>query len=438
MATANIILYKKKVKKDGSHSVALVITHNRTRNYIFFLGYSCTPEYWNHTAGRFNDSKDAKELNKIKDGIKYVKYPDAESHNRTLSVKLEEAKETIQEINRSGKPFTFAEFAIEYKKEIQLLPLDAYFKKWIVKYEQEGKIGNATTYSNTLSALNRFNPRMKLKDVNVMMLKRFETWLRTDKSASTKNKAKTKLKDTSISVYMRTLRALLNKAIADGLFKAENYPFSRNRSEKFKYQVSALKTKTAKRALSKDVIDEIKLLKTSKDSKIRFGQLMFLFSYYTRGMNFIDISFLKWNQIGNERIDYVRRKTKQPFSIPILPQTKKILDQFRNDDSNHSDYVFGILDDSIHTTDRQKHTRVKTVLRDVNKSLKEIAKLIGMEGVKITTYVGRHSYATVLKKANVSTSKISQALGHGTEKITQVYLDDFEQEAIDSEERNIL
>ena len=77
------------------------------------------------------------------------------------------------------------------------------------------------------------------------------------------------------------------------------------------------------------------------------------------------------------------------------------------------------------------------MLRKINKDLKQIGKLAKMNGV-LTTYVARHSYATILKKSGVATTVISQALGHDCEKTTQIYLESFENNVLDEASKLIL
>jgi site-specific recombinase XerD len=69
--------------------------------------------------------------------------------------------------------------------------------------------------------------------------------------------------------------------------------------------------------------------------------------------------------------------------------------------------------------------------------LESIGRSLGIE-LKLTTYVARHSYATVLKRSGVSTSIISESLGHSSERVTQIYLDSFDNEQINDAMKNLL
>ena len=85
---------------------------------------------------------------------------------------------------------------------------------------------------------------------------------------------------------------------------------------------------------------------------------------------------------------------------------------------------------NAHKTEQQKLNRLHKVITKVNKVLKAIGEELNIP-IKLTTYCARHSYATVLKRAGVATSIISESLGHSSEKVTQIYLDSFENNQID-------
>lgn len=146
------------------------------------------------------------------------------------------------------------------------------------------------------------------------------------------------------------------------------------------------------------------------------------------GMNFSDMAKLKWNNIQEGRIIYKRSKTGKLFTIKILPPVQEILDQYKDHNKN-SDYIFPILMRN-HQTPIQIKNRLKSGLRTLNKHLKNIGESVGIKK-KLTSYVARHTWAIVMKKSGISTTIISEGLGHSNENITQVYLDSFENETLD-------
>ena len=154
-------------------------------------------------------------------------------------------------------------------------------------------------------------------------------------------------------------------------------------------------------------------------------------------MNFIDITYLKWADVSDGYIYYTRKKTGGQFEIPVNEHNNAILNYFKENYRNDGGYIFPIIDLKIHKTLKQQYTRKKTAIKAVNDNLKTLAKLIGEPTLKLTTNVGRHSYATGLKRSGANTSYITEALGHATQEQTQTYLDEFEKGVIESWENKM-
>jgi len=232
----------------------------------------------------------------------------------------------------------------------------------------------------------------------------------------------------SISVYMRTLRALINKAIKEKQCPPEAYPFK-------EYSISKLKNEPSRKALTKEEIRKIIDFVPDPNTKQELTKHVFLFSFYTRGMNFNDIAKLQCSNISNGRVEYIRSKTGKRFSIKISPPVQEILD-FYHTFNPSSEYIFPILDESYQTPEQIKN-RIKSGLKRVNKHLKEIATAVGIDK-KLTSYISRHSYALILKKQGHSIAKISDAMGHESEKVTRHYLERFENDVLDEMEESLL
>jgi integrase len=145
-------------------------------------------------------------------------------------------------------------------------------------------------------------------------------------------------------------------------------------------------------------------------------------------MNFRDMATLKWKQVIKDRVIYTRLKTGKMMQFKLLAPALEILEKYKSQRGGEKDdFVFPILNKHEHTTPQQISNRINRVLRQVNAELTQAAKV----PVHLTTYVARHTYATVLKQSGISTGVISEALGHKGEKITQTYLKSFSNEVID-------
>lgn len=413
MAAAKIILFDSpsKARKDGTFPVCLKITHKRKRKY-FSLDKHALSKQWNADSGRFRKN-----------------YPNHNSQNELLLIFEARANEIIRNFERDDKPFSLEAFEKEFLKEEEVNTVEAYYQARIESLINAGKVGSASPHKTTINAIWEFAPtkgydpkKLRLSEIDYKFLIDFEEWLKTVREC----------KDTSVSVYMRSLRSILNRAIREGLLKKENYPFDQYRlSER-------LNTQTQRRAIDKAKIKEIEALQFSDGSKEQLAQNIFLFSYYNRGINFADIAYLTKENISGERLMYVRQKTGKPFNIKLLPKAREIIEYYKTNPVFGGKYLFPIFDEATHITPEQQHHRKKTVLKQVNKCLREIAKMIGEEDLNLTTYVGRHTYATTLKKSGKSIALISEAMGHSSEKVTQTYLKSFENSELDEADESLL
>ena len=398
--TIRIKLYTSKTLKDGTHPVLLIVTKNRQRKKIS-LGINCKLEDWDSNHSLVSPSRrDAKNVN---DMIYRAK------------IKAQGILFHFEDIH---KDFSLNEFEVKYKG-INSGDVFEYFDDTIDSLRKTGKIGNANVYEGAKNTIQKFHTKSKLNfnEVNHKFLQKFEEHLR--KKGNLNN---------SISIHMRTLRALFNKAIKVGDCKPSLYPFKT-------YEVGKLKNETTKLAIKKADIELIKKYKPNTTTTEELSKHLFLFSYYTMGMNFSDMAKLKWGNISDNRINYIRSKTGKKFSIKILPPVQKILIQYK---SHHkkSDSIFPILEEH-HKTPTQIATRIKSGLKTMNKHMKSIGESVGIEK-KLTSYVARHTWATVMKRSGVSKSIISEGLGHSSEKVTEIYLDSFENEVLDAANEKLL
>ena len=140
-----------------------------------------------------------------------------------------------------------------------------------------------------------------------------------------------------------------------------------------------------------------------------------------RGMNLIDIAFLKKTDIQNGRIEYSRRKTAQQFSVKLIDAANAILKKYENE----TPFAFPVI-----KRKGKEYLDYVSFKRLINKKLKDVAVKAKIT-TTLTTYVARHSWATIAKRQGITTAIISEGLGHETEQTTQVYLDSFENEVLD-------
>lgn len=192
-----------------------------------------------------------------------------------------------------------------------------------------------------------------------------------------------------------------------------------------------------KRALSKT--DILKIINADCNGKSYLRKLthdIFAFSYLCGGISFVDIANLTPINIVENRLIYQRQKTHGSINLVLSEQAKQIILQYK-DYQQEADYLFPILHCKRHITPMQKSNRVHKICHQVNTELKALAQELGITA-EVTTYVARHSFATVLKKSGVNIGIISQALGHQDIKTTQIYLSKFDNEQVDEAMKNLL
>lgn len=397
MASVKVFLKKNKTNAFGQYPIVIRVIKNRKPKYIF-TGQYCLPELWDD-----------------KNNCPKKKHPEKHELDVFLDKKKHEANSLLLSLETEKQNYTGENVITLLKVKTTKTSVFKYFDTVVENYKRADKLGNAKMYADTKRMLFKFlnGKDIDFVDIDFSLLKKFEQSFR--ERGVTGN---------SISVYMRTLRALYNMAIAEKLAKLEHYPFN-------EYKIASLSSETDKRALTKEQIQSIIKLKVDHNKRLKLAQSIFLFSYYNRGINFVDMGHLKWGNIQNGRVSYTRAKTGKKYNIALSPASLEIINSYHCNNANKNElYIFPILNVEKHITIAQKNNRIKKMNKMVNKDLKEIAALAKID-FNLTTYVARHSYATVLKRSGVATAVISEALGHQNEKTTQIYLDSFENVVID-------
>ena len=400
-----VVLYTSKILKNGESPIVLRVIKDRKPKYLT-VGYSCHPDVWD------------KENNLPK-----KKHPHFKEICLLIDSKKKEAGKLILDLENENKNLSSFEIKSKLKKEKtnNSSVLD-YFESIIKRLIASGQIKNADVYRDTKRNLSYFlgNRKIQFSEIDIQFLNKFEEYL--------KNKGKG---GNTIFIYMRTLRALINKAIKENVCSEKYYAFKGFSLGKY------TKIKTAKRAISKTDIDKIKNLDLSDNENLIDAKNIFLFSFYCRGINFIDIALLKWSNIYQNQLSYIREKTKERFNLELLLPAIEILEYYKEFTfANKESYVFPLLNDN-HKTPQSIYNRRQKMNGKINKDLKEIAKKAEINA-DLTTYVARHSFATIMKKSGISTTIISQALGHDSEKTTQIYLESFENTVLDEASKVIL
>ena len=400
-ATVNVICYKSKTLKNGEHPLMIRVCKDNKVKYKS-IGLSVKLEYWDFRKNR----------------------PRVGCPNKELILKIILEKETeyqkqILELKSEDKEFT-ASTLIAPKIKISIKTVQEFYEQLITEFELSNRIGNSRIYNDSLSSLNHYyNGKldMPFSHIDMEFLLGYEKWLRQKGC-----------KETSMSIFFRTLRSVYNKAIEAKYAKKVSYPFD-------DFKVSKFSIKTEKRAINKDSIRVIMNLDVSKQSEyVQLSKDLFIFSYLCSGINFTDMANLTLSNIQDNRLIYIRQKTGKKINIPLCQEAISIIQKYKDLTNG---YIFPILDKKIHINEMQKYNRRKKALLKVNRALKVINNIAGINA-NLTTYVSRHSYATVLKNSGVNIALIGETLGHSDLKTTQIYLDSFENSQINDAILNLL
>jgi integrase/recombinase XerD len=406
MTSVKVVLYTSKILKNGEHPVILRLTKDRKQKKIS-LGFNCLPTLWDDTN---NTPK--------------KKHPYYKELCITIDSIRNKANREILNLENEGKDYSLEELAniLQADKKRKSITIFEYFDEIITRKEQTGKVGYANAFIESKHKLSAFRngKDLEFSDVTFNFLKQYEDWLISQK-----------LMPNTIFYYLRTFNTLLGYAKKENLVKPDYYPFKDFGFAKYR------NTKTKKRAISKEDMLSIIHQDLNPQSRMYRSRAIFVFSYYCGGINFVDIAHLKWTSIVNGRLQYKRQKTGEDFNLVLLPPAKEILKYFRETNFTREDsYIFPILSD-FHRTPQQMRDRIHKINRQTNEDMKEIAKMLDIDE-NITTYVARHSFATIQKKSGTPTAIIKEMLGHDSEKTTQIYLDSFGNDVIDEAMKNLL
>lgn len=274
--------------------------------------------------------------------------------------------------------------------------------------------GTARNYARTAASFARFlaGRELSLRELTDEVVGRYNIYL--IERGVTRN---------TVSFYMRNLRAVYNHAVNLRLVE-QTHPF-RN--------VYTGVDRTRNRAVGSELVARLGRLDLPPGDALCLARDLFLFSFCTRGMAFVDIAYLRKTDIRGDCIRYARHKTGQPLSIRIEPCIRAILDRYRPAAAG-TPYAFPIL---TATETSAAYREYLTALNLHNRQLRRLAALLHTE-CRLTSYTPRHSWATEARNHHIPLSVISAGLGHTSERTTQIYLATLGNSVIDCANRRIL
>lgn len=409
MAKFQFLLYRSNQRKDGSYPVCLRVAKQDKTKYIN-LGLSATEEQWNEETARF---KKDKRVN-----------PNHEKYNALLNHFEERKDNLLRKFAENRVNWTLNQFEEEFLGASKKGKIYDYWVKQIEILKATNHNGNARAYKAGLHILEKYDKKIKerlFSEIDIKYVNALNSALEKDGCCGNTRRG-----------YLKTLRAVLNRALLEKEASAETYPFGIGG-----FAINKLEEETRKRYLTdKDLL----LIKNSpQDSPtLEYTRKLFLFSYYCFGISFVDMATLTNRNIEKSEygyhIVYKRQKIKnqrgvKTIKIIITDEISEILDWFQKNTVLTGDYLLPIVTKNYSGENLYYHIRSR--YGRCNKNLKKLGEILGIETLKLTTYVSRHTMAMVLQRKSVAREVISQILGHNNLATTNVYLDSFETSVVD-------
>lgn len=396
MPTARIILDARRKTKKG-YPIKLWISH-KGHTRLIPLNIYCE-------SGQFNQEKI--KLTGIHQSVKL-----------TNIIRERKAEAELYFAKHNCKPLTCQELKekLERKfagKEVSSIYLSEYVFLLRDRLSKNNQHGTSTWYKSALESVKCFHKDIQIIDIDVTFLENFRAY--HQKKGTSIN---------GIAMYLRALRAIINKA------RKENYvPKSFRPFDDIEIQTG----KSSKIALD---VDQLKLIKGAPimpNTKLWHNRNYFMFMFYCRGMNFADMIFLERKNIIDGYITYTRRKTGSDFKVLITPSIGEIISRYDCDK-----FIFPVLSKDTDINSEAALVQKHKSLQEHNRYMNILAKKLQIN-VNITSYVARHTYVNIAKLKGYDPKQVSESLGHSDSKTTERhYWPEANQELIDKMNRKII
>lgn len=401
MVSLKLSLDQRRSRKDGTFPIVFRVTYQGTSRDIA-TGFACKKSEWNSKAENLKSDLDSNKITLQRLNEQRLKY-----------------QEKILEFERKSiDPTTTIQDIINYLKNKLSISstVDEFWKAEISSQEKAKRFGNARNYKSAFGAIQLVKP------LNIPFKKIDYSWL-IDLEVNLKSKG---VKQSSVAVYMRSLRALYNKAINSGFADASDYPFKRYKvkGESSKPRVASIPE--LQKFFSFDPED-----KSPTFDAWNYGRLIFLL----RGINFADLALLTQDNIKHGRLYYKRAKTHKEYSVELLPLALEIFQYYYN---SGRITLLPILTNEEYNNPSCLPDRIGQLRKTTNKWLKRIGEALKVRE-PISTYLFRYSSANAFKSLGYSKDLISESLGHGYGiGVTSCYLEDYNIELIDEMNRKVI
>lgn len=385
--TVASILDKRKQNKKGSYPIKIRVTYKRIRKH-YSTGKDLTIEEWNLLPSSKN-----RLLKETRESIE-----------NSFSL----VKANVENLAEKGE-FSFDALNLRLSKANGSTVNNAFLAK-IENLKRDERIGTMEICKNVLSNIERFGGKnLSFEIISIDWLKRYEKHMLIDKKHST------------VGFHMREIRTIMNEAKKAGIIKDTQYPFGKG-----KYEIPT--SEGNKKALTLEQLGKVIRFSDGNETTEKYKDLWF-FIYLCNGINVADVIKLKFKNIKDGEICFIRQKTerttktRKEIRATLSNEIEGIIKRWGNT-YKPENFIFPYL------TGKENPESVKKITKDLTKKINTRMKKIGNHlGLgDITTYTARHTFATVLKRAGTNIAFISESLGHNDLKTTESYLASFEKD----------
>lgn len=433
MPTIRIVLKKEKTTSNGEHPIVLRIADSDNKRIQIATGFNSTEKFFDTSkdGGRFFQGKGIKTFSverREEDGSTKV-YTNKEANDKLASLE-ERAHTIIRKYNEEHISWGFDQFRADFTNA----PKREFFYSYAVdviekEYQGRGRFKSAEVAREMLRSLKLYDTQIETRsfqDINARYLEGYLDYCKAKGNS-----------DATIKIRLEVIRRIYNIAIRDKVVPEELYPFSSGK-EDGKMRLPKTPPNRTNKYLTVESL--YKLESTPFENHVlERTKRLFLFSYYSRGMNWKDMALLRKSSFYPKTVtdentheskqvtmmEYRRSKTKGQFEIQVTDKIQKQLNWFKENTTTYSDYVLPII--QVDVEPKKLDAYLSQIRKRFNHSLREIAKALELpeSQLEITSYTSRHSFAMTMQTINKPVEIISQALGHQSVNTTKHYLERF-------------
>jgi len=395
MAAVSLTLKSWSADKKGRHLIMLRIQAQGKTKYSS-LGVKVNKRDWSESRKEVKSS-----------------HPHYEDINETIKKDLFDAEKALYRLQRNGEAVTAALLKSEIEVSDKRKDFWLFADDWLQEKRKREQIHYWRRARAILRKLESYTGRpLPWSQITPALLRKFDTFMTTERNNSSSTRA----------IAFRLLKTIVNDAVRIGMISAETNPFP---------QFSMPESKgRPKVKLSLEEIGALHSLQLPAGSPEELARDMYVLCFYVEGLRFGDVVRLRWGDIKNGRIEIVTGKTRDPVSAKVYPVVASIMDKYRPELVEVDTFVFPPLRNANLSTSESEVAAVTSVNASVNRSLKRVVKMIGIDR-PVSFHSARHSLAHALYKEDVPVKIIQSVLTHSKPSVTDRYLRELDTHSLD-------